>query len=155
MHHFGLGLSRCLWAAISLGLFGCTTTGGSNRSSNPIIGAWFVKDAAAPFPYHMYVFNADGTMQQANPDAGDKTSSDSDGKDIWVAHGKTIRGKWVEVTADRVTRQFIGRGELSFEIVANGNRFSGPSVFQFYDVDGKLAEGPINTLLSGERVTLP
>ena len=59
------------------------------------------------------------------------------------------------MTADRVSRQFVGRGELSFDIVAEGNRFSGPSVFRFYDVDGKLVEGPINTALSAERVTLP
>jgi len=26
-------------------------------------------NTGAPFPYHMYVFNADGTTQQANPDA--------------------------------------------------------------------------------------
>ena len=78
----------CLCAAFSLGFYGCTTTGGGNMSSNPIIGAWLVNEDAAPFLYHMYVFNADGTMQQANPDAGDKRSSDSDGKGVWVAGGK-------------------------------------------------------------------
>ena len=34
-------------------------------------------------------------------------------------------------------------------------RFSGPSDFRFYDVNGKLMEGPINRSLSGERATLP
>jgi hypothetical protein len=95
------------------------------------------------------------TMQQANPDAGDRNTSDSDGKGVWIANGQKIKGKWVEVTADRVSRRFAGRGELSFDIVVEGHRFSGPSVFRFYDVDDKLVEGPINTSLSAERVTLP
>ena len=53
--------------------------------------AWLVKDPNAPFPYHMYVFNGDGTMQQANPDAGDSHGSDSDGKGIWVTDGERIK----------------------------------------------------------------
>ncbi len=52
-------------------------------NSSSIVGTWFVKASDAPFPYHMFVFNADGTMQQANPDAGDANTSDSDGKGIW------------------------------------------------------------------------
>ena len=35
----------------------------------------------------MYVFNADETMQQANPDAGDPHGSDSDGKGDWIVDG--------------------------------------------------------------------
>jgi len=54
------------WAVSTLGVLGCTHDN-ANRKVNPIVGAWFVKDPDAPFPYHMYVFNADGTMQQANP----------------------------------------------------------------------------------------
>ena len=46
----------------------------------------------------MYVFNADGTMQQANPDAGDPSTSDSDGKGIWVADGNRIRVAWFDHT---------------------------------------------------------
>lgn len=68
------------------------------------MGAWLVQDPNAPFPYHMYVFNADGTMQQANPDAGDVHGSDSDGKGIWVASGTRIKGKWVEVIAPTMRR---------------------------------------------------
>lgn len=62
--------------------------------ANPVIGTWLVHDSKAPFPMHMYVFNADGTMQQANPDAGDAHGSDSDGKGIWTAaEGTHVRGK--------------------------------------------------------------
>jgi hypothetical protein len=69
-----------LLAAVSaLGLPSCNQDS-TVRKVNPIVGAWFVKDPDAPFPYHMFVFNADGTMQQAYPDAGDPRSSDSDGK---------------------------------------------------------------------------
>ena len=73
----------------------------------------------------MYVFNADGTMQQANPDAGDPTASDSDGKGIWIADGSRIRGKWMEITADRSTHKFVSRGEILFDIQVKGNTFAG------------------------------
>jgi len=52
-----------------LGLQACSMLPGKVSSPNPVVGAWLVKDTDAPFPYHMYVFNSDGTMQQANPDA--------------------------------------------------------------------------------------
>jgi len=97
----------------------------TDRKVEPIVGAWFVKDSGAPFPYHMYVFNADGTMQQANPDAGDPHASDSDGKGIWVADGDRVRGKWVEITADRASHQFTGRTEISYDIKVNADAFAG------------------------------
>ncbi len=155
MKHRVLAFAGLLTAAFVLGSLGCSTAGSGNTRSEPIVGAWLVKDAAAPFAFHMYVFNADGTMQQANPDAGDANSSDSDGKGVWRGDGQKIRGKWVEVAADRLTRQFVGRGEYSYEIVVDGNRFAGPAVFRFYGVDGTLVRGPINSSIAGERVTLP
>jgi hypothetical protein len=85
-----------------------------------------VKDPGAPFPYHMYVFNADGTMQQANPDAGDPNSSDSDGKGIWVSDGDRIKGKWVEVIAERATHKFTGRAEISYDIKVSVDTFPEP-----------------------------
>jgi hypothetical protein len=59
-------------------LLGCTHDSPHGKV-NPIVGAWFVQDPGEPFPYHTYVFNTDGTRQQANPDAGDPHSSDCDG----------------------------------------------------------------------------
>jgi hypothetical protein len=141
-----------LATAFILGSLGCSGASSGNTGANPIVGAWFVKEPGAPFPYHMYVFNADGTMQQANPDAGDPNTSDSDGKGVWIADGHKIRGKWVEVTADRMTHQFVGRGELSYDIVVSGNSFEGTAVFHSYDVNGTLVQGPINAPLAGERV---
>lgn len=121
---------------------------------NAIIGTWFVKDSAAPFPFHMYVFNADGTMQQANPDAGDTKTSDSDGKGVWVSGGNKVKGKFVEITADRTTHKFVARGEISYDLSVDSDTFTGNAMARFYDIDGKLIEGPILTTLTGSRVTL-
>jgi hypothetical protein len=53
-------------------------------------------------------------MQQANPDAGDLNSSHSIGEGVWVPDGDSIKGKFVEITADRTTRQVVSHGEISF-----------------------------------------
>ena len=58
----------------------------------------------------MFTFHADGTMLQSNPDAGDPRTSDSIGLGVWVAEGGKVRGKFVEVTADRTARNFASRG---------------------------------------------
>ena len=138
-----------------LGLVGCSHDN-TDRKANAIVGAWFVMDAGAPFPYHMYVFNADGTMQQANPDAGDPHSSDSDGKGIWVAVGDRIKGKWVEVTADRASHKFMGRTEISYDVKVNADTFTGTETARAFDVNGTLNEGPASPApLDGRRVTLP
>ena len=142
-------------AICALGILGCAHDN-TDRKANPVVGTWFVKDPGAPFPYHMYVFNADGTMQQANPDAGDPHSSDSDGKGIWVANGDRIKGKWVEVLADRASHQFTGRAEISYEFKVNANTFSGTITASSFDAAGTLTDGPTSpTPLEGERVTLP
>jgi hypothetical protein len=143
-------------AASTLALLGCSKSTSADSAPNPIVGAWFVKNAGAPFPYHMYVFNADGTMQQANPDAGDPRTSDSDGKGIWVADGHGIKGKWAEVTADRITRQFVSRGEISYAVTVTGDTFTGSVTARSYDANDTLIDGPSRSLpLEGKRVTLP
>ncbi len=138
-----------------LGLLGCTHDN-PDRKVNPIVGAWLVKDSGAPFPYHMYVFNADGTMQQANPDAGDPRSSDSDGKGVWITDGDRIKGKWVEVIADRASHKFTGRTEISYDVKVNADTFTGTLTASSYDFDSTLTEGPTSpTPLEGKRVTFP
>jgi hypothetical protein len=142
--------------AMALGASGCVAVSvREQHTQGGIVGVWITKYDKAPFPYHMQVFNADGTMQQANPDAGNATTSDSDGKGIWIAEGGRIRGKWVEIRADRATHAYIGRGEISFDVGVKGNRFEGAAVARFYGPDGKLTDGPIDTPVSGDRVTLP
>lgn len=108
-----------------------------------------------PFSHHMYVFNADGTMQQANPDAGNARTSDSDGQGIWVADGDRITGKFVEMRADRATHAYIGRGEISFDFTIDGDTLTGSATARFFDPGGALVEGPFETDMTGTRVTLP
>ena len=142
--------------AVFLGSFGLAVLiGCSGPRTAGIVGTWVVKASGAPFPYHMFVFNADGTMQQANPDAGDARTSDSDGKGVWVSEQGRIRGKFVELTADRTTHQFVARGEISYELRLSGDAFDGSATARFYDIDGQLIQGPIATPLVGQRVTLP
>jgi hypothetical protein len=139
-----------------LGLQACSTLPSKNSNPNPVVGAWFVKDIDAPFPYHMYVFNADGTMQQANPDAGDPHASDSDGKGIWITDGDRIKGKWVEVIADRTTHKFTGRAEISYDIRVSGDMFTGTATARSFDANGTLTDGPTAPgPFEGKRVTLP
>ena len=130
----------------------CHQASDGKSSLSPIVGTWLVKAPAAPFPYHMFVFNADGTMQQANPDAGDPNTSDSNGMGVWVPDGDRIKGKFVEVTADRATRQFVSRGEISFSIKVTGNAFSGTASAIFYDAGGQQLRGPLTATLEGRRV---
>jgi hypothetical protein len=49
-----------------------------------------VKIPEAPFLFDMLVFHANGTMQQANPDAGDPNTSDSNGLGAWVLDGGKV-----------------------------------------------------------------
>ena len=60
-------------------------------------------------------------MQQANPDAGDPRTSDSDGKGVWQDRGGRIEGRWVELTADRTTHQYAGRLEVTMQISVRGD----------------------------------
>jgi hypothetical protein len=138
--------------ALCLGLPACHQISGGKNNPAPVVGAWFVKIREAPFQYHMFVFNSDGTMQQANPDAGDPNTSDSDGMGVWAPDGDRIQGKFVEVTADRATRQFVSRGEISFLIKVAGNAFSGTASATFYDAEGRRLKGPLAATLEGQRV---
>jgi hypothetical protein len=104
----------------------------------------------------MYVFNRDGTMQQANPDAGDPHGSDSDGKGLWVTEGARIKGKWVEVIADRATHQFTGRLEISFDITVRADSYTGWETVRVYDAAGNLTASPDTPAqFQGTRVQLP
>jgi hypothetical protein len=118
-----------------------------------IVGTWLVKDSAAPFPWHMYVFNADGTMQQANPDAGDPHGSDSDGKGAWEAANGRFHGRWMEITADRATHRHTGFVEVRFDIAVTGDTLTGSEEAQIFDRDHKPVGQPIASTLAGTRVT--
>jgi hypothetical protein len=145
-----------LSACLIMGVQGCGTLPSKEGVANPIVGTWLVKDPNAPFPYHMYVFNIDRTMQQANPDAGDPHASDSDGKGIWIPDEDRVKGKWVEVIADRVTHQFTGRLEISFHISVTGDTFAGTEIVRAYDANGNIGAAPSTPdQIVGKRVTYP
>jgi hypothetical protein len=100
----------------------------------------------------MMIFHSEGTMEQSNPDAGDPNTSDSNGMGVWMSDGDKIKGKFVEVTADRSTHQFVSRGEISFLIKVNGNSFSGTASAIFYDGKGRALRGPFAATMEGQRV---
>lgn len=122
---------------------------------NPIVGTWIVRHRNAPFPFHMYVFNADHTMQQANPDAGDAQTSDSDGKGVWAVQGNHIVGKWVEIIASRSTHAYSGSGEFTYRIDVNGDKLTGSGSFLSFDAEGARVGTPLPSPFTGTRVTLP
>ena len=156
MNKWGPLLRAGFLASVAFGLYGCSGMPSRSRLPNPVVGTWLVKDSNAPFPYHMYVFNGDGTMQQANPDAGDPQGSDSDGKGIWVTDGDRIKGKWVEVIADRSTHQFVGRLEISYDITVSGDSYTGSETARSYDAAGNLTAGPATPAqIEGKRVKFP
>jgi len=116
------------------------------------VGAWIVKIPDAPFPLHMFVFHSDGTVEQSNPDAGDPNTSDSNLMGAWRADGDGYKGKIVEITADRTSRQFAARGEISFALKVSGNTFGGTASATFFDAGGHQIRGPIQVKMEGERV---
>ena len=118
-----------------------------------IVGVWYVKATNAPFTHHLLTFHADGTMLQANPDAGDPITSDSVGMGAWKADGKTVQGKFVEVTADRLTHAFVSKGEIRFIVTVDGDRFTGTAEAIFYDQNEVLQRAPMTSALAGERIT--
>jgi hypothetical protein len=100
----------------------------------------------------MFIFHSDGTMLQSNPDAGDPNTSDSNGAGVWTLVAGGIKGKFVEVTADRTTRRFVSRGEISFMVRVNGDALSGTASAVFYDEEGRQTRGPLTATLKGRRV---
>jgi hypothetical protein len=124
------------------------------NKQHPIRGVWYVEIVGAPFKHHVFSFHSDGTMQQANPDAGDPVTSDSIGLGEWIAEGNRIQGKFVEITANRKTHKFVSRGEISFVLHVQGDTFSGSAEARFYDQAGILKKGPLPATLSGSRITL-
>jgi hypothetical protein len=121
MKHFGSVFEWFLAAASTLGLFGCNTISGAQFSPMRLSGRGWSKSLQLRFRI-MYVFNADGTMQQANPDAGDKTTSDSDGKGVWIAEGQQIRGKWVEVAARLISSLDVVNSHSTSSLTATAFR---------------------------------
>jgi len=141
---------------LMIAIAACSTYPNLSGRPNPVVGTWIVNDVDAPLPCQMYAFNGDGTLQQANPDAGDPNSSDSDGKGIWMIDGDRIKGEWVEVTADRATHKATGRAEISCDFRVDHDAFPGTAAARSYDASGILANGPTSPArFDGKRITYP
>lgn len=138
--------------ALFLGSAGCHGTSANHDNPPVVVGVWFVKVPEAPFPYHLFLFNADGTMQQTNPDAGDPDTSDSNGMGVWVPDGDKIKGKFVEITADRTTHKFVSRTEIPFLVKVTGDAFEGAASATYYDAEGHRSRGPLAATLEGHRI---
>jgi hypothetical protein len=100
----------------------------------------------------MFAFHSDGTVQQSNPDAGDPHASDSNLIGAWQHDGAGYRGKLVEVMADRSSRRFAGRVEISFTVAVVGDALSGNATARFFDEEGRSAGEPKRVTMTGERV---
>jgi hypothetical protein len=139
-------------AALCVSTAACHQASVDQHDLSPVVGTWLVTAPEAPFPLHMFAFHPDGTVQQSNPDAGDPNSSDSNAMGVWLADRDGIRGKLVEITADRTTHKFTSRGEISFSLKVNGNALSGTAIAVFYDAGGRRVRGPVRATLEGQRV---
>lgn len=137
---------------IFLNAISCHHESSEKRDSPAIVGAWIVKIPEAPFPMHMFVFHADGTVVQSNPDVGDANSSDSNLMGVWVRDGEGFEGKVVEVTADRATHKFLSRVEISYALKFSGDTFNGAARAVSFDAEGRQLKEPIRTTMAGQRV---
>jgi len=125
----------------------------SEKAAKPsIVGAWLVEIPEAPFPRHLFVFHADGTVEQSNPDAGDAGTSDSNLMGAWEMDGDRITGKVVEITADRATHKLAGQAEMTFTLRVKDDRLEGELHATFYDAEHKPARGQIAATLTGRRI---
>lgn len=136
-------------------LAACNAPQAVQTKPDDVVGVWLVQHPTAPFPLHLYVFNADHTMQQANPDAGNPRGSDSDGKGIWKRQGDHIVGKWVEVMADRASHKLTGRGELTFDLTISGDQMIGKGNFVVFDAEGDRQGNAIDAPFTGSRIKAP
>ena len=85
-----------------------------------------------------------GRYGKRNPDAGNANTGDSNGMAVWVTEGARIKGKFVEVTADRATHQFVSRGEISFLIrVRKKFAVAVPAKASPPDAEGRRSREPI------------
>ena len=123
-----------------------------------IVGAWTVDAVGAPFQPHVMEFNSDQTLAIDNPEAGDPHTSDSVGMGPWSVsqngNNNVVKGKFVEINADRTTNQYVSKLVVTFTVTVNGNTFTGPAEATYYNPDGSLQAGPFPATLNGTKITL-
>ena len=117
-----------------------------------IVGTWLVQMPAAPYPYHLFTFHADGTVIQSNPDAGDPRHSDSNLMGAWTTVDGHVTAKLVETAADRTTHKFISRTELAMSIQVQTNSLHGTGTASVFDVTGNPDGAPHPFIFNGDRI---
>lgn len=120
---------------------------------NPVVGVWEVVADGAPFRHHVMTFHADGTMLQSNPERGNRITSDSSGMGVWRADGPAVVGGFMEFTVDRENPDLVTKGVVHFELFVAGAALSGTAAANFYDLSGRLLNGPLKAELAGVRFT--
>ena len=138
--------------AVYLGIVACGPHTAEKAAEPSIVGAWLVEIPEAPFPRHLFVFHADGTVEQSNPDAGDAGTSDSNLMGALGMEDDHIKGKVVEITADRSTHKLAGQGEMTFTLKVTDDQLKGEMHAMFYDAEHRLVRGPITATLTGKRI---
>lgn len=137
-----------LAAVAGLALSGCSRP----AAPNAIVGAWYVTMPTAPYPYHLFLFHADGTVVQSNPDSGDPNHSDSNLMGAWKNEGNSVTAKLIETSADRTTHQFVVRTELSMSLQVQSNKFAGTGTAFHFDATGKPDGTPHSVAFHGDRI---
>jgi ketosteroid isomerase-like protein len=140
------------WVAIAEQVNAPPSKPAPSAATVAIVGAWFVKIPAAPFPYHLFVFHTDGTVIQSNPDSGDPGHSDSNLMGAWSSAGGTITAKLVETSADRTTHQFVSRTELTMSLEVQGNTLHGTGTASAFGAAGKPDGTPRPFTFDGDRI---
>lgn len=139
---------RTLFLAAALCLSGCSRP----KVAPAIVGTWLVRIPAAPYPDHLFVFHADGTVIQSNPDAGDPRYSDSNLMGAWTTSGTQVTAKLVETSADRTTHQFVSRTELAMSLQAKSNTLHGTGTASVFDAAGQPHGTPKPFTFDGDRI---
>jgi len=137
-----------IFFTVALCLSGC-----SRQTVPPaIIGTWLVNMPAAPYPYHLFVFHADGTVIQSNPDSGDPRHSDSNLMGAWISAGGHVTAKLVETSADRTTHKFVSRTEIAMSLQVQVNTLHGTGTASVFDAKGKPDGTPHPFTFDGDRI---
>ena len=122
---------------------------------HPLVGAWRVKTAGAPFSYHMFVFHSDGTMHQSNPPAGNTDTSDTAGLGVWGEKDGKLVARFEEYRLDFKDGS-VTRGAIDFNLSIERDGLKGDWALTVYDAESdKYLRGPLEGGLTGQRVTLP
>ena len=141
--------------AVILSLHSPLTASKALASDNTIVGSWYVNAVGAPFQPHVMAFHSDNTLLIDNPEAGDPHTSDSVGVGPWKYdqnNNNIIKGKFVEVNADRTTNQFVNNLVVTFTVTLNGDSFTGPAEANYYDANWNHTDGPFPATLNGTKI---